>query len=154
MSTFFWDPTWWDCLSSGFYCCNETSWLRSKLGKGFIWFILPCNCSSSKEGRGGTQTGQKPGGRSWCRGHGGVLLTGLLLMACSAFLLIELRTTSPDMASSIVGWALPHQSLIKKCYIGLPIAGSYRGIFSIEVPSSQMTLTCQVDIKLASAACL
>ena len=43
---------------------------------------------------------QEPGGRSWCRGHGGVLLTGLFIMACSACFFIEPRTTSPGMAPS------------------------------------------------------
>jgi hypothetical protein len=35
--------------------------------------------------------------RNWCRGHGGMLLTDLLLLACSACFLIELKTTSPEM---------------------------------------------------------
>jgi hypothetical protein len=30
--------------------------------EGFIWFILPYRCSSSKEVRTGTQTGQELGG--------------------------------------------------------------------------------------------
>jgi hypothetical protein len=40
--------------------------------------------------------------RSWCGGHGGVLLTGLLLMACSACFLIELRTINTGVISPIV----------------------------------------------------
>ena len=43
------------------------------------------------------KTGQEPGGRS-NRDHEGVLLTGLLLLACSACFLIEARTTSPGEA--------------------------------------------------------
>jgi hypothetical protein len=39
----------------------------------------------------------RSGSRSWCRGHGGMLLTGLLLLACSACFLIEPKTTSPGM---------------------------------------------------------
>jgi hypothetical protein len=35
-------------------------------------------------------------------------------MACSFCSLIEPRTTSPEMATPTVGWALPHQSLTKK----------------------------------------
>jgi hypothetical protein len=31
----------------------------------------------------------RSGSRSWCRGHGGMLLTGLLPLACSACFLIE-----------------------------------------------------------------
>jgi hypothetical protein len=56
----------------------QTSWPRGKLGrKGFIQLILPHCCSSPKEIRTGTHTGQELGGRSWCRGHGGNV-TGLL----------------------------------------------------------------------------
>jgi hypothetical protein len=40
----------------------QTSWPRSKLGrKGFIWLTLPYCCSSPKEVRTGTQTGQEAG---------------------------------------------------------------------------------------------
>ena len=42
-----------------------------------------------------------------------VLLTGLLLMVCSA------RTTSLGMAQPTLGQALPSQSLIKKMSYGL-----------------------------------
>jgi hypothetical protein len=90
-------------------CCPY----KSRLGRGVrsskiiteTWFIrltLPHHSSSSKEVRTGTQAGQEPGGRSWCRGHGRVLLTGLLPMACSACFLIEHRTTSPKVAPPTV----------------------------------------------------
>jgi hypothetical protein len=42
----------------------------------------------------------RSGSRSWCRGHGGMLLTGLLPLACSACFLIEPKTT-------ISGWYHP-----------------------------------------------
>jgi hypothetical protein len=45
----------------------------------------------------------RAGSRSWCRGHGGMLLTGLLPLACSACFLIELKTTSPGMAPPTMG---------------------------------------------------
>jgi hypothetical protein len=77
---------------------------RRKLGrKGLIQLTLPHRCSSPKEGRTGTHTGQELEGRSWCRGHGGVLLTGLLPLACSACFLIEPRTISP-------GWHHPQEA--------------------------------------------
>jgi hypothetical protein len=41
--------------------------------------------------------------RSWCRSHGGMFFTGLLLLACSACSLIEPKTTSPEMVPSIRG---------------------------------------------------
>jgi hypothetical protein len=46
--------------------------------KGFIWLILLHHSSSSKEIRAGIHTGLEPGGRSCCRSHGRVLLSGLL----------------------------------------------------------------------------
>ena len=48
------------------------------------------------------------------------------------------RTISPEMAPPTMGWALPHQSLIKIS----PVAESYRGTFLIKVPSFQVTLAC------------
>lgn len=67
-----------------------------------------------------------------------MLLTGLLLMAHSTYLLTELRTTSPG--GPTVGWTLPHQSRIMKVPFRLPAARLHRHIFLVEVPSSQMTL--------------
>jgi len=62
----------------------------------------------------------------------------LLPKACSACFPVEPRTTSPAMVPPTVGWALPHQSLIKKISYRL----AYSSIFSIEVLSIQMTLAC------------
>ena len=62
--------------------------------EGFVWLTLSHSSSSFKEVGEGTQIWQEPGGRHWCRGHGGMLLTGLLSMACSACFLIEFKTTS------------------------------------------------------------
>jgi hypothetical protein len=45
----------------------------------------------------------RSGSRSWCRGHGGMCLTGLLPLACSACSLIEPKTTSPEMAPPTMG---------------------------------------------------
>ena len=68
-----------------------------------------------QEVRAGTQTRQEPEGRSWCRDHGGVLLTGLLFMACSACFLREPRTTSLGMAPAAVDRALPINCYLRKC---------------------------------------
>jgi hypothetical protein len=51
-------------------------------------------------------------------------------------MLIKPKTTSFGVAPSTLVWALPHQSLIKK----MPYVWSYRGVFSVEAPSSLMTL--------------
>lgn len=53
-------------------------------GKDLFLSVLH-NRSSSKAVKAGIHIGQDPGGRSECRSHGGVLLTGVLLMACSAW---------------------------------------------------------------------
>jgi hypothetical protein len=80
----------------------QTSWPRSKFGrKGLIQLTLPHCCSSPKEVRAGTQAGQGAGADG--RGHGGMLLTGLLPLACSACFLIETKTTSPGMAPYAMG---------------------------------------------------
>jgi hypothetical protein len=122
-------------LSLCFYCYNETPWPKSNLErKGFIWLTLP-HCCSSPEGsqdRNSNRTG--PVGRSWCRGHGGVLLT----VACSACFLIEPKTISPGMAPPTMGWELHHWSLIDKMLYSLIL---WRH-FSTEDPSSLMTRAC------------
>lgn len=82
--------------------------------KGFIVLMLSYHMSSSKEVMTGTQAWQEPGGRSWCRGRGGMLLTGLLPMACSACFLMESRTTNPGVAPPTMGWDLLHGSPFKK----------------------------------------
>ena len=71
---------------------------------------------SSKALRVRTQAGQEPGGRSRCRGYGGMLLTGLLPMACSACFLIEPGPTAqgwhhPQWA----GPSLPINCQSEKC---------------------------------------
>jgi hypothetical protein len=47
------------------------------------------------------------------------------------------------MAPPTMGWALPHQALIKKMpYMLSCLQPDLMEAFSIEVPSSQMTLAC------------
>jgi hypothetical protein len=72
--------------------------------EGFLWLTLPYCCSSSKGVRTGTQTRQGPGGRSCCRGQGGMLLTGLLPLAYSTCFSLKHKTTT----YSGMGLALPH----------------------------------------------
>jgi hypothetical protein len=79
-----------------------------------------------------------------------VLLTGLLLMTCSAYFHIEPRTTSSGMVPPTMDWA-HHQSFTKT----IP----YRPVYSLvlwrhflnwgSLLSDGCTL-CQVDIKLGS----
>jgi hypothetical protein len=89
----------------------QTSWPRNKLGrKGFIQLTLSTLLLITK----GSQdwNSSRSGNRSWYRGHGGILLTGLLLLACSACFLIEPKTTSPEMVHP--QGDLPPWSLIEK----------------------------------------
>ena len=120
---------------------------RQRLSQSVFLFAMVKHHDQSNLGRKGLfhhiahhpeKTEQDPGGRSWCRGHGGVLLIGLLPMACSACFVIEPRTTSPGMAPPTVVWvsAINHQS--RKYSIGQ----SFEGIFSIEGPFSKMSLAC------------
>jgi hypothetical protein len=80
--------------------------------KGLIWFMLPHCGPLLKDVRAGTQPGKEPGGRNQYRSHGVVLLTGLLLLACSAFLNNEEPATQTLPPTN--GWALSYQLLIKK----------------------------------------
>lgn len=85
---------------------------QKQLGrKGLMWFMCPQ--------------------RTWHRteaGTGGVLPTGLLLVACSCCFHNQLRVTCLVATLPTVSWASSHQSLI------------LTGIFSLEVLPSQMIL--------------
>jgi hypothetical protein len=73
--------------------------------------------------------------RNWRRARGGMLLpTGLLAVACFAYILIQPRTTCPGMELFPMGWTLPHPSLIRKMPPTVLLTGhSDEAIFSIEV---------------------
>jgi hypothetical protein len=82
-------------LNQGFYSCTkhhdqEASWG----GKGLfsLHFHIAVHHQGSQD-----WNSSRSGSRSWFRGHGGMLLTGLLPLACSACSLIEPKTTSPEM---------------------------------------------------------
>lgn len=74
--------------------------------EGFVSFMLPHLCSSWKEIRTDTETGQAQGDRSWSRGYGEVLLTGLAFLAYSVCSLVEPRTThnNPSLLISITNF--------------------------------------------------
>lgn len=66
---------------------------KSKLErKRFIWLTFSHLSPSLKEVRTRTQAGLDSVGQSWCRGHWGMALTVLFLMACLAWFLIEHRS--------------------------------------------------------------
>jgi hypothetical protein len=116
-----------------------------KLGgqKGLFGLHIPSH-SPLTEIRTGTQQGQEPGGRS-C---GGLLLTGLLPIACPACYLIEPRTTSSGMVPSAMsqGWGWGWDGInyqLRKYATGLPIylqSHFQEAFFSIEVSVTQNIL--------------
>jgi hypothetical protein len=95
-------------------------------------------CSVSlREVRTGTWAGQDLGGETEAEEfHGGVLLTGLILMASSACFPIAPRITSPGMALLTMAWDLPHQSSIKKMPTDLPKGQSGGIVFLPKAPFS------------------
>lgn len=80
----------------------KATWRR----KGIIQFMFPRHRSSSKDFRTEPGAEQDPGGRRSCRGHGEGLLTGLLIMTCSARSLIDPRIRCPQMVPFIMDWAI------------------------------------------------
>jgi len=85
--------------------------------------LLRPYCTSPKEVSTETQARQEPGG------HGGLLLTGLFLVACTVCFLTENRTTAP---------VLDHHHRL-----ATPTSNvTYTGNFSIEILVSQITTGC------------
>jgi hypothetical protein len=93
----------WGCVLVRVSIPAQTSWPRSKLGKGLfsLHFHTAC-CSSPKEVMTGTQAGQEAGADAEAM-EGCSLLACLLPLACSACSLIEPKTTSPEMVSPTRG---------------------------------------------------
>jgi hypothetical protein len=117
-----------------FLLLHKISWPRSKLRrKGFIPLILPHCCSLPKEVRTGTQAGQEAGADAEAM-EGGMLLIGLLPLACSACFLIEPRTNIPGMAP-------PTRSPLP-LITNWENAFSHGGISSTEAPFSVITPAC------------
>lgn len=73
----------------------------------FISAYSSTSQSINEGNQAGTQTGQEPGDRRWCRGHGRVLF----FIVCSAFSLIAFKAPSPESGTtnSKLG---PHTSII------------------------------------------
>lgn len=87
---------------------------HKQLGEEKVSFAYTSTSHSIIKGRQNTGIGQQPGGRDWSRSHGGMLLSTLLLVTCSACM--QPNIICLGMAPCRVGWAFPHQSLnvIKK----------------------------------------
>jgi hypothetical protein len=90
----------------------------------FVFLVYTSMPQSTTEKSPGRNSRQESGDRNWCKGYGGMLLTGLFLV-CSVFSFIYLPT-----------WIINEEN----APIGLSADQSYEGNISVEVPSSQRTL--------------
>lgn len=103
--------------------------------KGFIWLMLSNLQSMLNEVKTETQSKaemlrqelvEKPFSGA----------TYLLPMACLPFFLLEVRTTSPCMAPSSIGWALPQNIQLRMCYQRLANSPILWWNFLVEASSS------------------
>lgn len=99
--------------------------------KGLIWLACPDYCLSLREVSAGTQTGAE-------RDSGGELLTDLLdlLSVASQLAFLYTRTTCPGLLPPRASQALLHPTDLST-------------FFSIESPSSLVTLACVKLTKIA-----
>jgi hypothetical protein len=91
----------------------------------------------------------RAGSRSWCRGHGGMFLTGLLPQACSACSLIEPRLQAQRWYHP--QGDLPPWLLIEKMPYSWISWRYFPNWSSFLCDNSSL---CQVDTKLASTICI
>ena len=96
-------------------------------------FIPSHSSQSIMRGSQDRSSRQEVGGRNWNRGHGRVLLTGLLSTSCPACCFIDPGWLCPQ-------WEGPSHinQESRKCSTDSPTDKSDRGIFSVKVPFSQM----------------
>jgi hypothetical protein len=81
------------CLSQGFYSCTNIM-TKKQVGEERVYSAYISTLLFITKGSQDWNS-SRSGSRSWCRGHGGMLLTGLLPLACSACFLIEPWAGSP-----------------------------------------------------------
>jgi hypothetical protein len=113
---------------------------KKQVGEERALFSLHFDIAVHHQRKSGQELTQ---GRHW--GHGGMLLTGLLSLACSACFLTEPRTASPGMAPFTMVWALFFWLLIEKmhyCWISwrdtVP-QGRLLSLWSLQLVSSWHT---------------
>lgn len=139
------------CLLAS-YCCDKNTDLKQLMGGGgFVCFIYPR--SQSTEGSHSRKQGQNTGGK-WPKAR-----EKCCWLACSSSLPSLLSDTVPDHLprSGIAYPPIAHHSYAlthhwagshaageksRKCPVGSPPGQFDHGIFSFEISSSQMILTC------------
>jgi hypothetical protein len=77
------------CLSHGFYSCTNIM-TKKQVGEERVYSAYTSTLLFITKGSQDWNS-SRSGSRSWCRGHGGMFLTGLPSLACSACSLIEPR---------------------------------------------------------------
>ena len=99
------------CLSQGFYSCTNIMTKKQageeRVYSAYISTLLFITARIQD------RNSSRSGSSSWCRGHGGMFLAGLLLLACSACSLIEPRLPAQRW-SHPQGVFPPLSSLIEK----------------------------------------
>ena len=121
----------------------QTSWPRSSWGgKGL--FSLHLHTAVHHQGSLEWNS-SRSGSRNWCRGHGGMFITSLLPLACSACSLIEPRL--PAQRWHYPQGDLPPWSLIEKMPYSWISWRHFPNWSSFLCDNSSL---CQVDTKLAS----
>jgi hypothetical protein len=98
------------CLSQGLYSCTNIM-TKKQVGEERVYSAYTSIMLFITKGSQDWNS-SRSGSRSWCRSHGGMFLTGLLPLACSACSLIEPRL--PAQRWSHPQGAFPPWSLIEK----------------------------------------
>jgi hypothetical protein len=129
-------------LSPGFYSCTNIM-TKKQVGEKRVYSAYISTLLFITRGSQDWNS-SRSGSRGWCRGHGGMFLTGLLPLACSACSLIESKTTSPEMvpptrgSSPLITKRMPHSWI------------SWRHFPNWSSFLCDKSSLCQVDTKLAS----
>ena len=89
------------CLSQGFYSCTNIM-TKNQVGEERVYSAYTSTLLFITKGSQDWNS-SRAGSRSWCRGHGGMFFTGLPPLTCSAFSLIESKTTSLEMVPPTKG---------------------------------------------------
>jgi hypothetical protein len=108
-----------------FYCCDEHYELKHLGEKGSV--SSPCH---SERGHQSRNSRQDSGERNRSRDHGGVLLTGLLLLACSVSFLDNPRPL-PRGGTVYSGLGLPKSIMNQEEASQVCLQASLMGTFSL-----------------------